>query len=47
MGWIGIVKNPSFIVCSSPKAGLLLVENVRPLLREDKSKVGIITRQQT
>jgi hypothetical protein len=23
-GWIGIVKNPSFMVCSSPKAGVLI-----------------------
>jgi hypothetical protein len=22
-GWIGIVKKPSFMVCSSPKAGFL------------------------
>jgi hypothetical protein len=35
-GWIGIVKNPSFMVCSSPKAAFYLAQNVLRSLLENK-----------
>ena len=45
-GWIGIVKNPSFMVCSSARAGFLIGRTcvARCMITSPKVKGEIITR---